>query len=308
MRSMRVWLFLLSLCLVYPATGWINPVIAAEEVGGRGEGFQPEGKEEAKEEGKKEEAKEDECPSTFGPIITDTAIPIEKGKFAIQPTWGLSLVTNTLSPSWRRISAGGDFKSLGMSAKFTYGLWNNLEVYTVIPYIHNWASNVTEPGPNGERSANFGGLGDINLTFKYRLVEEGPVAPTVSAIFAPTFPSGHFQHLNPGRLEMDQLGAGSYNFTTGFNLSKYLKPFIFYANCYYTMATAYNTRGDRSPLVSHENGDLAEGDPVSTLHPDAHLSPGLCDGESGRGVPDHETVGSPGGAYQQLGWRPVIRP
>ncbi len=260
MRSMRVWLFLLSLCLVYPATGWINPVIAAEEVGGRGEGFQPEGK----EEGKKEEAKEDECPATFGPIITDTAIPIEKGKFAIQPTWGLSFVTNTFSPSWRRISAGGDFKSLGMSVKFTYGLLNNLEVYTVIPYIHNWAGNVTEPGPNGERAANFGGLGDINLTFKYRLVEEGPVAPTVSAIFAPTFPSGHFQHLNPGRLEMDQLGAGSYNFTTGFNLSKYLKPFIFYANLYYTMGTAYNAREDRSPLVRGENGDLVEGDSVST--------------------------------------------
>ena len=44
------------------------------------------GKEEAKEK-----AKEDECPGTFGPIITDTAIPIEKGRFAIQPTFYLLL-------------------------------------------------------------------------------------------------------------------------------------------------------------------------------------------------------------------------
>ena len=80
----------------------------AREVGGRGEGFQPEGK---------EEAKEDECPATFGPIITDTAIPIEKGKFAIQPTFGLSFVTNSFTPSWRRISAGGDFKSFGMDCE-----------------------------------------------------------------------------------------------------------------------------------------------------------------------------------------------
>ena len=91
--------------------------------------------------------------------------------------------------------------------KFTYGLWNNLEVFVVIPYIHNWASNVNEPGPNGERSANFGGLGDINLTFKYRLVEEDPDRPTVTALFAPTFPTGHFRHLNPGRLGTDQLGG-----------------------------------------------------------------------------------------------------
>ena len=133
------------------------PVKEAPEVGGRGEGFQPEEKGETKEEGKKEEAKEDECPSTFGPIITDTAIPIEKGKFAIQPTGGLSFVTSTFSPSWRRTSAGGDFQSFVMAVKLTYGLFNNLEVYGVIPYIHNWARNVDEPGPLGERAANSGG-------------------------------------------------------------------------------------------------------------------------------------------------------
>jgi len=249
MKSVRFWLFLLSLCLVYPATGWINPVIAAEEDKAiskkvsKEEGktqTQQETKDEGKEE-KKEEAKEEECPATFGPIITDTAIPIEKGKFAIQPTFGLSFVTNTFSPSWRRISAGGDFQSFGMSWKFTYGLCNNLEVYTVIPYIHNWAGNVDEPGPRGERNAAFGGIGDISLTFKYRLVEEGPAVPTVSALFTPTFPSGHFRHLNPGRLGADAIGGGTYAFTTGFNVSKYLRPFIFYGNLWYTFQTDYRT-------------------------------------------------------------------
>lgn len=128
-----------------------------------------------------------------------------------------------------------------MSLKFTYGLWNNLEVYTVIPYIHNWASNVNAAGPNGERSADFGGIGDINLTFKYRLVEETAVAPTISGIFAPTFPSGHFRHLNPGRLGADAIGGGTYAFTTGLNVSKYLKPFILYGNFWYTFQTDYST-------------------------------------------------------------------
>jgi len=268
MRTVRTWLFFLSLfCCGWLATGWFNSASAAEDkeksiskpaavegeiqFEGRGEGFQPE-------------PPKDECPSTFGPIVTDTAIPIETGKFALQPTFGLSFTTNNFSPSWRRISAGGDFKSFGMSWKFTYGLWNNLEVYAVIPYIHNWASNVSEPGPRGERAADFGGLGDINLTFKYRLVEETQAAPTVSAIFSPTFPSGHFRRLNPGRLGMDQLGSGSYNFTTGLNASKYLNPFIVYGNLWYTMGTAYTSNEDRRPLVRDENGDLVEGDPVST--------------------------------------------
>ncbi len=231
MRSVQIWLFLLAaLCLFYPATGWINPVIAAEGEKAISQTLSKEqgkpqttatnekGKQE-EGEGRYEEIKEGECPATFGPIITDTAIPMDKGRFALQPTWGLSFVTNTFSPSWRRIPAGGDFKSFGMSVKFTYGLFNNLEVYAVIPYIHNWADRVEARGPNGERSADFGGIGDVNLTFKYRLVPEGPVAPTTSAIFAVGFPSGHSRHPNPVRPVADVIGGGADVFTTVWNLS-----------------------------------------------------------------------------------------
>lgn len=245
--KVRVWLFLLSICLIYTATGWINPASATEDkakantklaaverdikLEGRGEGFEPE-------------VAKDECPATFGPIITDTAIPIEKGQFAVQPTFGLSFATNNFSPSWRRVSAGGNFKTFGMDWKFTYGLWDNLEVFVVIPYAHNWADSVDEPGPKGERSADFGGLGDINLTFKYRLVEEGPRMPTVTALFATDFPSGHYKRLNPSRLGTDAIGGGAYVFTTGLNLSKYVKPFIFYGNLWYSMQTAFSNLGE----------------------------------------------------------------
>ena len=277
MSYVRVWLGLALCGVLLLSSGWVQPAAAASEapvkeapeVGGRGEGFQPEEKGEAKEEGKKEEAKEDECPSTFGPIITDTAIPIEKGKFALQPTFGLSFVTNSLTQSWRRVSAGGNFKTFGMDYKFTYGLCNNLEVFVVIPYAHNWAGSVNEPGPNGERSANFGGLSDINLTLKYRLLEETEVRPTVTALFATDFPTGHFRHLNPGRLGTDQLGGGAYAFTTGLNVSKYVKPFIIYGNLWYTMQTKFTSQRDRIPLVPGldeegvPTGELVEGDPVS---------------------------------------------
>jgi hypothetical protein len=285
MRS--VWLCLLLLSYSgWLTTGWITPVNAAEGQGkpisqpaavegeiqfeGRGEGFRPEEKEAAKEEGKKEEAKEEECPATFGPILTDTAIPIEKGKFAFQPTFGFSCITDSFSPNWRRVTAGGNFKSFGMDYRFTYGLLNNLEVFVVVPYVHNWARNVNEPGPNGERAADFGGLSDVNLTMKYRLVEETETRPTVTALFATDFPTGHFRHLNPGRLGTDEIGGGAFAFTTGLNLSKYVKPFIFYGNLWYTMQTAFTSREDRSPLVAvlDENGmatgKLEEGEPRAT--------------------------------------------
>lgn len=188
----------------------------------------------------KEEAKEDECPATFGPIITDTAVPMEKGGFAFQPTFSLAFVNGTFTRSWRRISAGGDFTSFAMEYKFTYGLTDNLEVFVVVPYAHNWADHVNEPGPNGERSADFGGIADINLTFKYRLIPEGPRMPTVTALFATDFPCGHYKRLNPGRLGIDAIGGGAYVFTTGLNVSKYIRPFIVYGNVWYSMATDYS--------------------------------------------------------------------
>jgi hypothetical protein len=94
-------------------------------------------------------------------------------------------------------------------------------------------------GPGGERAANSGDLGDINLTFKYMLVQEGPRVPTVTALFATDFPTGRFKSLNPSRLGTDATGGGAYVFTGGLNLSKYLKPFIFYGNLWYSVQTAF---------------------------------------------------------------------
>ncbi len=197
------------------------------------------GKEDGQEEGKAEDKKEDECPTTFGPIITDTAVPIDKGKFAIQPTFSLGFLTGVFNRNWHQVSAGGTFTSFNMSWRFTYGPINNMEVYVVIPYIHRWVSDIDDPGSSGKRFADFGGLGDIDLTVKYRLLEEGPGKPTVTALFATDFPTGHFKHLNPRFLGVDALGGGTYIFTTGFNVSKCLDPFVLYGNLWYSMSTAF---------------------------------------------------------------------
>lgn len=184
------------------------------------------------------------CPATFGPIITDTAVPIDKGAFAIQPTFGTSFVVNAFTPSWRRATAGGNFSSFSMDWKLTYGLWDNLEVFVVVPFVQNWAHDVNEPGPQGNRAASSASLGDINLTWKYQLVAETATIPTVTALFATDFPTGRYRHPNPGKLGTDVIGGGAYAFTVGANLSKCLKPLVLYANVWYTLQTAYTTRGE----------------------------------------------------------------
>jgi hypothetical protein len=196
---------------------------------GRGEGYEPEA----------EATKGEEIPATFGPIITDTAIPIEKGTFVFQPIFGFSFINSAFNDNWRRASSGGSLQSFSMTWTLLYGLAENLEVYAIIPYVYNWVGNVTEQGPNGETSANSGGLSDVNLTLKYRLVQETETLPTVSAIFSTTFPTGKFKNLNPSALNTDVLGGGAYVFTPGFNVSKYIKPFIVYGNLWYSMPTSF---------------------------------------------------------------------
>ena len=200
--------------------------------------------EEAKEEGHKEAGKAEEekgveCPNTFGPILTDTAVPIDKGKLAIQPTFSLGFLTSIFNRNWRPVSAGGNFTTFQGNVRFTYGLINNMEVYVLIPYVQRWVSDVDVPGPRGSGRHTFGGLGDIDLTVKYRLVEEGQRMPTVTALFATDFPTGHFNHLNPRFLGADAIGGGSYIFTTGFNVSKCLDRFVLYGNFWYSMSTAF---------------------------------------------------------------------
>ncbi len=236
---------LLIFWLIAPQPGWAakEPAKPAdEEVAtgagevatcetGRGQGFEP-----CPPEG--------ECPTTFGPIIGDAAIPIEKGKFAIQPTWALSFITDTFSPSWRRVSAGGDYQNFNQLVKISYGLWDNLEVFLEMnTYEHHWARNVNQPGPRGETSADFGSCGNTFLVCKYQLVQETPKIPVVTAFFGTLFPTGHYRHLNPSRLGTDAIGTGGFQFVAGFNLQKYLQPFILYSNIWYRLGTSYTADG-----------------------------------------------------------------
>ena len=183
---------------------------------------------------------------TTGPIITDTTIPQPLGTATLQIPTFLSLTGGKFSPGWRRVSAGGDFQTLVTPAQLFYGLAPRTEVYVVVPYLHNWAGNVKQPGPNGQRDADFGGLGDINLTGKYLLLEEQAIVPAVAGIVSTIFPTGHHRRLNPGNLGTDQLGLGAYGFTPGLNFFKNARPFLLYGNLWYSMFTDATVAGART--------------------------------------------------------------
>jgi hypothetical protein len=176
-----------------------------------------------------------ETPATCGPIISDTCVPIETHKSSLQVLWAWSLVRENLTFNWRRVSAQGNFSTFTMPVKFTYGAAKGLETYIVIPYVLNLASNVDKnlAGPSRERSANYGGVGDISMVGKYLLVTETEILPAVAGVFGVGVPSGHAHNLNPRFLNQDAIGSGAVTFTSGVNLFKYLKPFLVHSQVWF---------------------------------------------------------------------------
>jgi hypothetical protein len=177
-----------------------------------------------------------EPPATMGPIVTDTAVPAPTGEFSVQPYVSLSLAGGNLTANWRRVSARGNFTSLEFPTKFTYGLAPNLEVYLSAAVVQNWARGVEGAGA-ASGAANFGGLGDLFGVAKYQLLAEGAWRPTVTVLLGVTFPTGHHFRLNGARLGTDALGSGTFAFTPGLNLSKWLGPVCLYANLWYSFPT-----------------------------------------------------------------------
>lgn len=194
------------------------------------------------------EIKKEEAPTTCGPLISDVCVPIQEHHASLQILWAYSFVVNNFSPNWRRVSAGGNFSTFQMPVKLTYGPTKNLETYIVVPFVVNYANAVDIPGPKGERSASYAGIGDIITVAKYLILDESNSQPAVALVGGVGWPSGHASRLNPRFLLQDDIGTGSFNFITGINLYKWIKPFLLYSNIWLNSPiNLYRLRGIEVP-------------------------------------------------------------
>jgi hypothetical protein len=156
---------------------------------------------------------------------------------SVAATFAYSFYPGVFDRDWKYANAHGNFGTFYMPVRLTFGVMKNWETYLIAPFIVNLANSVDFPGPNGERAATYTGIGDISWFNKYQFIEEGKMAPwmpAVSGVFGVGFPTGHASHLNPQFLGVDAIGTGSFAFTTGVNLYKWVKPLLIYSNIWIT--------------------------------------------------------------------------
>ncbi len=184
------------------------------------------------------------APNTSGPLISDNSLPITIHHASAQLFWTWAIARAVFTPNWRQVSPPGNFNTLTMATKFSYGLAKDLEIDIAVPYILDFANNVNLPQISSEHAAKYGGIGDISLESKYLLLGETASRPAVAGVFGLGVPSGHASHLNPGRLGTDAIGTGAFTFTTGVNLYKWLQPFLVYGNLWLNTPVNLYTSGN----------------------------------------------------------------
>ena len=213
------------------------------------------------------EAKKEEAPTTCGPLYSDTCIPIGEHKVSMSMTFAYSFYPGLFDRNWKYVSAGGNFGTYYMPLRVNFGVMKNWETYIVAPLIVNTASSVNVPAPGGQTSATYTGIGDISWFNKYLFMEEGKAAPwmpAVSGVFGVGFPTGHASNLNPRFLGVDAIGTGSFAFTTGVNLYKWVKPMLFYANIWITNpVNIYPDNGSNVRSRSYVTANFAVERPIN---------------------------------------------
>ena len=167
-------------------------------------------------------------PSSAGPLITWTAPLCDQGKFVIQPFFFYNRAMGTFNENgyYEPLPSGEQRYQFQEILFMQYGITERLEIDGQLIYQQNYANENT-------LNADTSGLSDSNIFLKYCVAEEEGWLPQVTALFQLKLPTGKYQNLDPGKLETDLMGTGSWDHGYGIILTKKLRPFLLHLDAVY---------------------------------------------------------------------------
>ena len=155
-----------------------------------------------------EEAKEMFNPWYTGPIVTGSAHILPPGRVNLQP---YLFVTDN----------HGKYDEHGHSHSIPDLIQINPVLNLQFGIIKWMSASVNLQGLYNKQSGRqSGNIGDTSAGLNFGLLAEGPYNPAVRISVNETFPTGKYQRLNPNKSAIEATGAGSYQTTFSFNISK----------------------------------------------------------------------------------------
>lgn len=172
-------------------------------------------------------------PVSAGPLTAWTAPLCGKKKFVVQPFLFYNRTRGTFNTEGRYDSlAQGDKKYQYQQQIFMqYGLTDKWEIDGQLTYQQNYIKQ-------GGLKAHSRGLTDSYLFLRYCAFEETNLLPHITSLLQLKLPTAKFRNLDSNKLGTDAMGAasggGSFDFGSGFNLTKKFKPFVFHLDAIYS--------------------------------------------------------------------------
>ncbi len=143
-----------------------------------------------------------------GPLITGSASNCPPKKLNFQPYLYLTVNYDSYDGQRHTVKTPNAY-FISPAMVLQTGITDWLDVTVVPQAFFRWEKN--------EYGGNFA---DLPLQFGFQLYKETPYIPNIRVIVGELFPTGKYQDLNPERLGLDATGAGAFQTTVGFIVSK----------------------------------------------------------------------------------------
>lgn len=171
-----------------------------------------------------------------GPIVTGSAHVMKPGKANIQP---YLFVTDNYARYDAETTARHipDFVVINPFISSQIGIISWMSCSLGLQWVHNKQS--------GQHATN---VGDTSFGLNFALLKETPYKPAIRLSVTEAFPTGHYQHFDPKKGGVASTGAGSYQTTFTFNVSKIVwwivtHPMNFRTSLNYTVLSHVHVEG-----------------------------------------------------------------
>lgn len=154
-------------------------------------------------------------PWLTGPLLAPAGHTVPKGHTNFE-LYGIDVNANGYYTATGELVHTPLFRSFVMNPILTHGFTDWLDVQLTVPYTWN--------STQGQR---YNRLTDTSLALGIQLFEQksAPNRVDVRLLVQETFPTGHYDELNPALLGTDSTGQGSYQTQIGLNLQHLIQVF-----------------------------------------------------------------------------------